>query len=65
MDGSPATGRDFFHPKFTFASTLLNYVHITILASISPPEASLVFHPYAVHFSTVLTGGAVPLKLRT
>jgi hypothetical protein len=29
----------FFHPKFTFASTFRNYVHVTVIGRSSPPEA--------------------------
>jgi hypothetical protein len=50
----------FFHPKFTFASTFRNYGHVTVVGRSSPPEASLVFQPYAANSAPYSAGDAVP-----
>jgi hypothetical protein len=50
----------FFHAKFTFASTFCNYEHVRVVARSSPPEASLVFHPYAADSAPYSGGDAVP-----
>jgi hypothetical protein len=49
----------FFHLKFTFASTFRNYVHVTVTGRSFPPEASLLFRPYAVNSAPYSAGDAV------